>query len=67
VYQIVHIYSTYPEYTYLSSDKGVKKMPFSRFAKMPSEKRERLLTIAAQEFAAPGIASETKIEASVRA
>jgi len=29
-------------------------MPFSRFAKMPSEKRERLLTIAAQEFAAHG-------------
>jgi AcrR family transcriptional regulator len=29
-------------------------MPFSRFAKMPSEKRERLLTIAAQEFAAYG-------------
>lgn len=27
-------------------------MPFSRFAKMPSEKRERLLTVAAQEFAA---------------
>jgi AcrR family transcriptional regulator len=31
-----------------------QKMPFSRFAKMPSEKRERLLTIAAQEFAAYG-------------
>src|SRR5712691_12878526 len=30
-------------------------MPFSRFAKMPSEKRERLLTIAAQEFAAHGV------------
>src|SRR4249920_318642 len=30
------------------------KMPFSRFAKMPSEKRERLLTIAAQEFATHG-------------
>jgi AcrR family transcriptional regulator len=29
-------------------------MPFSRFAKMPSEKRERLLTVAAQEFAAHG-------------
>ena len=29
-------------------------MPFSRFANMPSEKRERLLTIAAQEFAAHG-------------
>lgn len=29
-------------------------MPFSRFAKMPSEKRERLLTIAAQEFAVYG-------------
>jgi AcrR family transcriptional regulator len=29
-------------------------MPFSRFAKMPGEKRERLLTIAAQEFAAHG-------------
>ena len=29
-------------------------MPFSRFTKMPSEKRERLLTIAAQEFAAHG-------------
>lgn len=29
-------------------------MPFSRFAKMPSEKRERLLTIAAQEFATHG-------------
>lgn len=29
-------------------------MPFSRFARMPSEKRERLLTIAAQEFAAHG-------------
>lgn len=29
-------------------------MPFSRFARMPSEKRERLLTIAAQEFAAYG-------------
>jgi len=29
-------------------------MPFSRFAKVPSEKRERLLTIAAQEFAAHG-------------
>src|SRR5262252_8141148 len=30
------------------------EMPFSRFAKMPNEKRERLLTIAAQEFAAHG-------------
>jgi len=29
-------------------------MPFSRFAKMPGEKRESLLTIAAQEFAAHG-------------
>ena len=29
-------------------------MPFSRFTRMPSEKRERLLTIAAQEFAAQG-------------
>jgi AcrR family transcriptional regulator len=29
-------------------------MPFSRFAKMPGEKREFLLTIAAQEFAAHG-------------
>src|SRR5262245_26789738 len=29
-------------------------MPFSRFAKMPAEKRERLLTIAAQEFASHG-------------
>jgi AcrR family transcriptional regulator len=29
-------------------------MPLPRFAKMPSEKRERLLTIAAQEFAAYG-------------
>ena len=29
-------------------------MPFSRFEKMTSEKRERLLTIAAQEFAAYG-------------
>ena len=29
-------------------------MPFSRFANMPSEKRERLMTIAAQEFAAHG-------------
>jgi len=29
-------------------------MPFSRFANMPGEKRERLLTIAAQEFAAHG-------------
>src|SRR5215831_9954183 len=29
-------------------------MPFSRFAKMPGEKRERLLTVAAQEFAARG-------------
>lgn len=29
-------------------------MPFSRFAKMPDEKRERLLTVAAQEFAAYG-------------
>jgi AcrR family transcriptional regulator len=29
-------------------------MPFSRFARMPSEKRERLLTSAAQEFAAYG-------------
>jgi AcrR family transcriptional regulator len=29
-------------------------MPFSRFGKMSSEKRERLLTIAAQEFAAHG-------------
>lgn len=29
-------------------------MPFSRFAKMPGEKRQRLLTIAAQEFAAHG-------------
>src|SRR5712691_927943 len=29
-------------------------MPFTRFAKMPGEKRERLLTIAAQEFAAHG-------------
>ena len=29
-------------------------MPFSRFAKMPDEKRERLLTVAAQEFAARG-------------
>jgi len=27
-------------------------MPFSRFAKMPSEKRERLMEVAAQEFAA---------------
>jgi AcrR family transcriptional regulator len=32
-------------------------MPFSRFAKMSSEKRERLLTIAAQEFAAHGFES----------
>jgi len=29
-------------------------MPFSRFTKMPHEKRERLLTVAAQEFAAHG-------------
>jgi AcrR family transcriptional regulator len=29
-------------------------MPFSRFANMPSDKRERLLTSAAQEFAAYG-------------
>jgi AcrR family transcriptional regulator len=29
-------------------------VPFSRFAKMPPEKRERLLTVAAQEFAAYG-------------
>jgi AcrR family transcriptional regulator len=29
-------------------------MPFSRFAKMPKEKRERLMTIAAQEFATHG-------------
>ncbi len=29
-------------------------MPFSRFAKMADEKRERLLTVAAQEFAAYG-------------
>jgi len=29
-------------------------MPFSRFARMPEEKRERLLTIAAQEFATYG-------------
>lgn len=29
-------------------------MPFARFAKMPQEKRERLLQIAAQEFAAHG-------------
>ena len=29
-------------------------MPFSRFAKMPREKRERLLTIAAQEVATQG-------------
>lgn len=29
-------------------------MPFARFAKMPQEKRERLLLIAAQEFAAHG-------------
>jgi AcrR family transcriptional regulator len=29
-------------------------MPFSRFARMPSDKRERLLTSAAQEFAAYG-------------
>lgn len=29
-------------------------MPFSRFAKMPAEKRERLLTAAAQEFATHG-------------
>ncbi|HEU5228645.1 MAG TPA: TetR/AcrR family transcriptional regulator [Ktedonobacteraceae bacterium] len=29
-------------------------MPFSRFAKMPGEKRERLMTVAAQEFAAHG-------------
>jgi AcrR family transcriptional regulator len=29
-------------------------MPFSRFARMPSEKRERLMAIAAQEFAAHG-------------
>src|SRR5215471_17449024 len=29
-------------------------MPFSRFANMPAEKRERLLTVAAQEFAARG-------------
>jgi AcrR family transcriptional regulator len=29
-------------------------MPFSRFARMPNEKRERLMTIAAQEFAAHG-------------
>src|SRR5215468_7186462 len=38
-------------YPLLSKERG---MPFSRFAKMPSEKRERLLTIAAQEFAAHG-------------
>src|SRR5437016_4059547 len=29
-------------------------MPFARLAKMPSEKREKLFTIAAQEFAAYG-------------
>jgi len=29
-------------------------MPFTRFAKMPGEKRERVLTVAAQEFAAHG-------------
>jgi AcrR family transcriptional regulator len=29
-------------------------MPFSRLAKMPSEKRERLMEVAAQEFAAHG-------------
>src|SRR5215469_15411243 len=29
-------------------------MPFSRFARMPEEKRERLLNAAAQEFAAHG-------------
>lgn len=29
-------------------------MPFSRYAKMPGEKRERLMTVAAQEFAAHG-------------
>jgi AcrR family transcriptional regulator len=29
-------------------------MPFSRFARMPEEKRERLLTAAAQEFATYG-------------
>ena len=29
-------------------------MPFSRFARMPEEKRERLLTTAAQEFATYG-------------
>lgn len=29
-------------------------VPFSRFRKMPAEKRERLLTIAAQEFAIHG-------------
>jgi AcrR family transcriptional regulator len=29
-------------------------MPFSRFARMPADKRERLLTSAAQEFAAYG-------------
>ena len=29
-------------------------MPFSRFTKMPHEKRERLFTVAAQEFAAHG-------------
>jgi AcrR family transcriptional regulator len=29
-------------------------MPFARFARMPEEKRERLLTSAAQEFAAYG-------------
>jgi len=29
-------------------------MPFSRFKQMPGEKRERLMTVAAQEFAAHG-------------
>ncbi|HZO71553.1 MAG TPA: TetR/AcrR family transcriptional regulator [Ktedonobacteraceae bacterium] len=29
-------------------------MPFSRFARMPDEKRERLMIVAAQEFAANG-------------
>lgn len=29
-------------------------MPFSRFARMPDEKRERLMTVAAQAFAAHG-------------
>ncbi len=46
---------TYSKYRGAFIDAAKERhIPFSRFAKMPSEKRERLLTIAAQEFAAYG-------------